>query len=154
MALCLWLLAGRVVRSHWAVLTPLLYLLLVAVSFPVFTMLNYSSLALAGSLAALLCAQRYQQDGRRAHAVAMGCLLAATALTKQNYGALAILAIFVSLAWNRRDSALEGRSVAAALAPLVGSGAAVAAHALAGARVPDAKERPRKTALRCGSAGY
>jgi len=49
----LWLLGSRVVRPGWTLLPPLLYLSIVAFSFPVLTLLNYSSLALCTGLATL-----------------------------------------------------------------------------------------------------
>ncbi|HIF92505.1 MAG: hypothetical protein ABGX04_01580 [Myxococcales bacterium] len=125
-AICLWLLAARVVRLHWAALAPLGFLLLIVVSFPVLTMLNYSSLALATAIGALLVLQRYLESGRRSEGILLGVLLAVTALTKQNYGALTIVAIGAAIAWNRPNSALAGRSLLAGLLPIVGSGAALA----------------------------
>jgi hypothetical protein len=125
-AVLLWAVASRVVRLHWAALAPLAFLLLIAVGFPVLTMLNYSSLALALALAALLVLQRYLGFGRRADAITLGVLLAATALTKQNYGVLSIGAIGGALAWNRSNSALAGRSLFSALLPIGASGMAVA----------------------------
>ncbi|MFQ5418063.1 MAG: ArnT family glycosyltransferase [Myxococcota bacterium] len=127
-AVCLWRLAVRVVRIHWAVLAPALYLLLVVVAFPVLTMLNYSSLSLACALGALLFAQRYLEAGRVADGVVLGLLLAFTALAKQNFGVLAIAAVGGSLLWNRGCSALADRSRVSAALPVVGS-AAVAALA-------------------------
>ena len=94
-AVCLWLLATRVVRFRWAALPPLAFLLLTVVGFPVFTMLNYSSFALATALVSLLLLLRYLEFGRTAEGVALGVLLAVTALTKQNYGVLVIVAVGV-----------------------------------------------------------
>ena len=125
-AVCLWLLAVRVVRLHWAALAPALYLLLLAAGFPVLTMLNYSSLSLAGALAALLWSQRYLASGRRRDGVILGLLLAATALTKQNFGALALLAIGTSLLWNRSRSAFADRGALSMLLPVAAAGAALA----------------------------
>lgn len=125
-AVCLWLLAARVVRIHWAALPPLAFLLLVVVSFPVLTMLNYSSLALATAIGSLLVLQRYLKFGYTSTGLLLGVLLAVTALTKQNYGALTIVAIGTSLVWNRPGSALAVRSLFASLLPIVTSGATLA----------------------------
>ena len=51
------------------------FLLLVAVGFPVLTMLNYSSLSLATALAALLFSQRYLEAGRVRDGVVLGAAL-------------------------------------------------------------------------------
>ena len=130
-AVCLWLLAARVVRLHWAALPPFAFLLLIVVGFPVLTMLNYSSLSLAAALGALLVLQRYLESGRTAEGILLGVLLAVTALTKQNYGAFVIVAIGAAIVWNRPGSALAGRSLIAGLLPIVASGAALALSTVA-----------------------
>jgi hypothetical protein len=123
---CLWLLAARVVRLHWAALPPLAFLMLVVVAFPVLTMLNYSSLALAMALGALLVLQRYLDSGRIADGIVLGVLLAMTALTKQNYGAFVIVAGAAAIVWNRPGSALANRSLGHGLLPIVASGTTIA----------------------------
>jgi hypothetical protein len=129
-ALMLWRLGCRAVGWRWALLSPALYLLLVAAGFPVLTMLNYSSLSMALGLAALLWLLRYLESGRSAGAVATGALVAAATLVKQNFGVLALLAIFGALFLERRRSALAGRSALSSAAPIVAGGAAVATVAL------------------------
>jgi len=125
-AVLLWLVAARIVRWHWAILAPLAFLLLVTVAFPVLAMLNYSSVALATALASLLVFQLYLDGGRVSTGVLLGGLLAITALTKQNYGVLVIIALFAALVMNRPDSSLKERSLAASLLPIVASGGVIA----------------------------
>jgi 4-amino-4-deoxy-L-arabinose transferase-like glycosyltransferase len=129
-SLCLWRLAARVARAHWAALPPLLYLTLVVIGFPVLTMFNYSSVSTGFGLAALLFLLRYLESGRLREGVLVGLFLAACALTKQNFGAFAFLALAVALVWGRRGSALESRSWGAALAPIVAAGGAITLVAL------------------------
>jgi hypothetical protein len=124
-ALLLWVLALRVARAHWAALAPALYLLVLAVAFPVLSMLNYSSVALGLALASLLLLLVHCERGTVASGAALGTLLAATALTKQNYGALCIVATGITLAWNR-PRAEGARSLGRLAAPVVLSGAFVA----------------------------
>ena len=128
--LCLWRLADRAVRSIWALLPPLLYLALIPFSFPVLTMLNYSSLSACLALAALLFLLRYLEAARRLDAVALGLLLAAAALTKQNFGGLAFVAIGIGLVWGRPGSALAQRSWISGLWPILASGGAAGLAAL------------------------
>ena len=125
-ALCLWLLAARVVRLHWAALPPLAFLMLVAISFPVLTMLNYSSLALLGALISLLLLQRYLDSASMLEGVLLGLVLGATALTKQNFGLFTIVAIGIALIWNRGSSPLSEFSLWRGLAPIVVGGASTA----------------------------
>ena len=129
-ALCLWRLADRAVRSVWALLPPLLYLALIPFSFPVLTMLNYSTLSVCLALAALLFLLRYLEAARRLDAVALGLLLAAAALTKQNFGGLAFVAIGIGLVWGRPGSALAQRSWISGLWPILASGGAAGLAAL------------------------
>lgn len=129
-ALCLFLIARRIVRLHWAALAPLLHLTLVAIAFPVLTMFNYSTLSLAFGLAALLFTLRYLEDGRRTDGIALGLWITACALTKQNFGGLVLIACFAGLAWERPRSALRERTFVASFAPVVGAGAACALLAL------------------------
>ena len=53
-ALALYAIGRRMVAPYWAWLPPLLYLALIVVSFPVLSMFNYSTLAVALGLLALL----------------------------------------------------------------------------------------------------
>jgi len=125
-ALLLFAIARRVVRAHWAGLAAALFILLTVVGFPVLTMLNYASLSVLLALAALLALQRYLESARISDGLALGGLLALAALTKQNYGFLAILAIGIAIAWNRSRSALADRSLVAALLPVVAAGSSLA----------------------------
>jgi hypothetical protein len=124
-ALCLWRIALRVARPAWAALAPLLYLALVLFDFPGLSMLNYSPLSMLFALAALLALLRYLERGRGVDAVVSGLCLAASALVKQNFGALAVLAVATGLWLGRRDPALEGRSALRALLPFAFGGAAL-----------------------------
>ena len=130
-AVCLWRVAVRVTRPLWAALPPLLYLALVVLAFPVLTMLNYSSQCLLLALFALLSLLRYLEGGRLADGLAVGVLVAATALTKQNVGGLVLLAILGGLVWARRGSALERKSLRTVLRPVLIAGAAVSLVAVA-----------------------
>src|SRR5262245_13081473 len=125
-AALLWGIASRVTRLHWAAVAPALYMLLIAVGFPVLTMLNYSSLALLCALGSLFLLQRYLARGRRVTGWGLGFLLALTALTKQNYGALSLAAVGLALLWNRPDNVGESRSFRAAVVPVVVAGAITA----------------------------
>lgn len=125
-ATLLWLLAARVMRLRWAAFAPSSFLLLSVVAFPVFTMLNYSSLSLTLALASLLVFLHYLKFGRTRDGIVLGAMLALTALTKQNYGALAIIAIGLALAWNRPHSPLASRSLGRGFLPIVAGGGTAA----------------------------
>ena len=125
MVLLLWRLAVRAVPRPWEWLPPILYLGLVVVAFPVLTMFNYSPLALCYGLAALWTTLRYLERGHVADAIATGVLLAASALTKQNFGGLVFVAIWLTFFWQRGRSALADRSLIASCAPIVVAGAGV-----------------------------
>ena len=114
-ALCLWRAAQRVARPGFAWLAPALYLELVVFDFPGLSMLNYSPLAMLFALAVLLFVLRWQERGRDADAVAAGLCLGACALVKQNFGALAGLAVLAGLALGRGAPAAPrpGRALAA-----------------------------------------
>src|SRR5262245_6951385 len=130
-ALCLWSIARRVAAPGWACLAPLLYLQLVVLDFPGLSMLNYSSLALLLALAALLGLLRFLERGRRADLLGAGLAVGACALVKQNFGALAGLALAGGLAAGARASAASFATlVLGAAAPVV---AAAIAFAAAGA---------------------
>lgn len=122
--LLLWLIGLRIVPPRWAALPPLLFIALIWISFPVLTMFNYSALAGALGLAALLATLRYLERGRSADALAIGVVVGACLFTKQNYGALAALALAAAIALGQRHSALRDRSLQRALLPVVLSGSA------------------------------
>jgi hypothetical protein len=137
-ALCLWLLGRRVMSAAWAALAPLLYAVLVVVGFPGLTMFNYSPLSLVFALFALLFLLRHLEAPRRVDGIAAGLLLAGCALTKQNFGALTLLAFLVVILASWREGALAGRGGLRSLWPVAAAGgvesaAALAALVLAGA---------------------
>jgi hypothetical protein len=129
-ALCLWRLSLGVVRRGWALLPPLAFCLIVVWGYPVGTMFAYSALSLLCALAAILFLLRYLETSRALDAVAVGALLAASALSKQNYGVLAAAAVLYGVidGW-----AVERpkRRLFAMLAPIVATGATVTAIVLA-----------------------
>lgn len=125
-ALTLFALARRVARARWAGLAAALFILLTVVGFPVLTMLNYASLSLFLALGALLVLQRHLESARIGDGLALGGLLALSALTKQNYGFLAILAIGLALTWSRPRSALADRSLMVVMLPVVAAGGSLA----------------------------
>jgi hypothetical protein len=124
-AVFLWLAGTRAMRSGWALVAPLLYLALVPMSFPVLAMFNYSNLAVCFALGALLFLLRYREAARADDALALGALIAACALTKQNFGALVFLACLFGLLWGRRDAALGEQRLLPSLLPVAASGAGV-----------------------------
>ena len=126
-ALSLYAVASRMVAPHWSWLPPLLYLALIAVGFPVLSMFNYSTLAVAFGLLGLLFLLRYLEEGRTRDAILLGAFVAAAALTKQNFGALIFIALFAGLAAGRRGSAIEDRPLPHALLPIAASGALLTA---------------------------
>jgi hypothetical protein len=131
-ALLLWLVARRVARPAFAALAPALYLELVVFDFPGLSMLNYSPLAMLFALAALWAVLRWQERGRFADAVAAGLCLGLCGLVKQNFGALAGLAVLVGLAAGSRAAAAGAgsRALSRALAGVALGGTAVVAPAL------------------------
>ncbi|HIF95546.1 MAG TPA: hypothetical protein EYQ54_00715 [Myxococcales bacterium] len=124
-ALALYSIAYRMVALHWSWLPPLLYLALIAVGFPVLTMFNYSTLSLSFGLVALVFLLRYLEAGRLGDGIAMGFLIAAAALTKQNFGALIFAGLLAGLLVNRRESALAERTAAHSLLPIAAAGLAL-----------------------------
>ena len=126
-ALALYSIAYRMVALHWSWLPPLLYLALIAVAFPVLTMFNYSTLSLSFGLVALVFLLRYLEAGRWADGIAMGFLIAAAALTKQNFGALIFFGLLAGLLINKRDSALAERTATQSLLPVAAAGLALTA---------------------------
>lgn len=90
--------ALRVSTPFWAFLWATAYFPLVVASFPTLTMMTYSPLSMALALAALLVALRLITRPTRAAMVMVGVLLAGCGLMKQNYGGLAVTAIFLTMA--------------------------------------------------------
>ncbi len=128
-AVLLFVLARPFAAGGTAWLAPFGYWVLVVLSFPVFTMLTYSPLSLLAALAALLCFRRYVVDGRVSDGLATGALLGLCTVFKQNFGALALAAAFVSALWTRREGRLADAPILRAFAIPVAGGAAVAALA-------------------------
>ena len=87
--MCLWTVTRRVTRPGWALVPVGLYLFVVVLSFPVLTMLNYSPLSLLFGLLTSVWLLRYLETARPLDGVGVGAVLAACALTKQNFGGLA-----------------------------------------------------------------
>lgn len=128
--LALYAVARRVVRPRLAVCPPLLHLALLVLSFPVLSMFNYSTLAVCFGLFALLALLRSIESGRTLDLLLLGACVAAAAITKQNFGGLIFIALWVGLAWSRRESALADRSQFRCLLPIAASGAALTLVAL------------------------
>jgi hypothetical protein len=131
-AVCLWRIGLRAMQPAWAAVAPLLYLVLVAVDFPGLSMFNYSPLALLFGLGALLFLLRQLESARTADGVAVGVLLGACGLVKQNFGALAVAAVTIAFAWGRKGAPLGRRSFVTGLLPVLASGAVLALAAAAG----------------------
>lgn len=125
--LALWCVARRIVGPRWALAPPLLHMALIVFAFPVLSMFNYSTLSLCFGLVALVFLLRYLEGGRALDGVWLGLLVAAAALTKQNFGGLIFVATWIGLAWGRRDSPLAGRGHWATLLPIGAAGAALTA---------------------------
>jgi hypothetical protein len=123
--LAAWAAARRVVSPGLALLPPLAHLAWVVVAFPVLSMFNYSLLALALGLVALVLLLRLLERGGTADAVALGMTAAAAVATKQNFGALIVVALGIGLLWCRAESALAGRSLWRTAAPISAGGAVV-----------------------------
>lgn len=124
--LLLWRIASRVARPPWSLLPPLLHGVLVVVAFPVLTMFNYSLVSMAFALGALLALLRHLERGRTPDAILLGLLIACATLTKQNYGALLLIACSIGLLWGRSLSPLRERSLVALVLPVVAAGGGVA----------------------------
>jgi len=127
--LCLWRLAARALRPHWALVAPALHLLLLAVAFPVLCMFNYSTLAVTFGLVALLCLLRHLETGHGRDAAWVGVFVAAATLTKQNFGALVFVSLLLVLLWHRRTSVLAERPLFTLLWPIAAAGLATTAVA-------------------------
>ena len=126
-ALSLYAIGRRMVAAHWSWLPPLLYLALIAVGFPVLSMFNYSTLAVAFGLLGLLFLLRYLEAGRTRDGILLGAFVAAAALTKQNFGALIFVALLAGLLAGRRESAIGDRGLALTLLPIAATGMLLAA---------------------------
>ncbi|MDE0885961.1 MAG: glycosyltransferase family 39 protein [Myxococcota bacterium] len=137
-ALALYAIGRRMVAPYWAWLPPLLYLALIVVSFPVLSMFNYSTLAVAFGLLALLFLLRYLERGRAWEGVVLGLLIAAAALTKQNFGGLIFVALLIALVLARRESALADRGLFAGLLPIVAGGLGLTLAAFLALWIPGA----------------
>ncbi len=94
-ALLLWRITARCTDERWGWLAPLGYVAFLPLAFPVTSLLNYSTLAVAYGLAALYFLLRTLEHRRVADAAAMGLFIAFAALTKQNFGALVFIACAV-----------------------------------------------------------
>ncbi|MDG2051975.1 MAG: glycosyltransferase family 39 protein [Myxococcota bacterium] len=123
--LSLWRIARRIVSPAWSLAPSAFHLALIAFAFPVLSMFNYSTTALCFALLALLFLLRYLETGRSVDGLSLGFLIAATALTKQNFGALTFMALALSFFWGRRGSALETRGLLRALGPIISAGLAL-----------------------------
>jgi hypothetical protein len=117
-AALLYLLGVQAMRPAWALLAPALLVALVPFAYPALTMFNYSSLALACALGALLLCLRYLASGQARVGVCAGLALGACGLVKQNFGALAAAALVVALLACRSGTPLARRSRLAGLLPL------------------------------------
>lgn len=107
-------------RPGWALLAPALYLALVPFAYPALTMFNYSPLAMVFAVFALVCLLRYLESARLRDAVLAGLLLSACGLVKQNFGALAALAIALGYLWGRAAAApVARRSLVGGILPVV-----------------------------------
>ncbi len=110
--------------AAWA--APLGYLALAALSFPVFVLLSYSALSMLAAIAAMLAARRFVATGSPWWGVFAGVLLACSVVSKQNYGAFALLAAGIAVFWARSEGALARRSLGFAFLCPVSGGLAVA----------------------------
>lgn len=99
----LWAIGTRSMSGFWALLAPVLFTGTLLLSFPIYTMLAYSSVGLVTSLAAALFLLRYLETGRLNDGIGLGLFIALTALTKQNYGVYIGVATVFALVLCRRD---------------------------------------------------
>jgi hypothetical protein len=107
----LYLLARRLGCGGFAWLPAVAWPLVVVLSFPGLTMPSYSMLSLAAALVSLVTTLRYVERGRTLDGIATGAFLAASVLFKQNFGALALISVFASIAAAMGDGKLAGRSL-------------------------------------------
>lgn len=99
----LWAIGSRIMSRYWALVAPVLFTGTLLLSFPIYTMLAYSSVGLVLSLAAALFLLRYIESGRVADGIGLGIFIALTALTKQNYGVYIGVSVVFALVLCRRD---------------------------------------------------
>lgn len=111
--------------TRWASLAPFLHLVFIAMAFPVLSMFNYSTVAIAFGLLGLWFLLRYLETGRTREALLLGLFVAAAGLTKQNFGGLIFISLFLALVWNRKDSILQERSWTQVFFPIAASGASL-----------------------------
>jgi uncharacterized membrane protein len=131
-AVGLWLAGCRAMRPGWALLAPALYVALVPFAYPALTMFNYSPLAMVCAVWALVFLLRYLETARLSDAAVAGLLLGACGLVKQNFGALASLAVALGYVAGRAGGApLARRSLLGGILPI--ALCAVAPALLAGA---------------------
>lgn len=110
-------------------LVPVGYWILLVVSFPVFTMLTYSSLSLVSALGALVFVRRYIDGARDRDGIAAGVLLGLATLFKQNFGLLSLVAVLGSALWCRREGRFAQTPAWRAFGVPILAGAAVALFA-------------------------
>jgi len=122
----LWFVGRRTASPVFAMLPAALYLGLVAVGFPVLAMLNYSAVACAFALFALLLLLRYLEFGRAWEGLLCGVALACCVLVKQNFGALALIGVGLAFWAGRARSAIEPRPAWRALMPILLGGGTLA----------------------------
>ena len=77
--LALWFVARRIVKPGFAWVPPLLHIALIAFAFPVMSIFNYSTLALAFGLVALVLLLRYLERGAFSDGAWLGFFVAAAA---------------------------------------------------------------------------
>lgn len=131
-AVGLYLVGARAMRPAWALLAPALYVALVPFAYPALTMFNYSPLAMVLAVWALVFLLRYLEGARLRDAALSGLMLGACGLVKQNFGALASLAVAIGLAWGRLGNGpLARRSLLGGILPIVLCAVAPALLALA-----------------------
>jgi hypothetical protein len=109
-----------------------------SLGFPLWTIVNYSQLAMLGCLSVLLCAVRFLAVPRTSWLVAAGLGIGLTAVTKQNLGGMigAVAAAVVALDWlrdpDRRPAELARRALALAAPAAVVVAVTLALFALRG----------------------
>ncbi len=94
-AVLLWRITARCTDERWAWVAPVAYVAFVPIAFPILSMLNYSTLAVMAGLGALYFLLRTLETKRARDAAGLGLCIAATALTKQNFGGLVLIACLV-----------------------------------------------------------
>lgn len=122
---------SRFLGGGWRLAPPLLHLSTVILGFPVFSMLNYSSLSMAFGLGCLLAALRYVERGRAVDGAAVGACLAACALLKQNYGAFTAISTTIVLWTHATDPGARGLARLLPFRPVLAGGIVVTLIGLA-----------------------